>query len=58
MTRIGRQVRASGGVILGWDMGAALALAGALGIDAWLVAEMLPDIEAAAMAASAERAKG
>ena len=34
------------GAVLGWDMGAALALAGALGIDILIVAELLPEIEA------------
>ena len=32
--------------VLGWDMGAALALAAALGIDALIAAELLPEIEA------------
>lgn len=35
------------GAVLGWDMGAALAMAGALGIDALIAAELLPEIEAA-----------
>ena len=34
------------GAVLGWDMGAALALAGALGIDTLIAAELLPEIEA------------
>ena len=34
------------GAILGWDMGAALAMAQALGIDTLIVAELLPEIEA------------
>ena len=34
------------GAVLGWDMGAALALAAALGIDALIAAELLPEIEA------------
>ena len=34
------------GAVLGWDMGAALALAQALGIDTLLTAELLPEIEA------------
>ena len=33
------------GAVLGWDMGAALALARALGIDALIAAELLPEIE-------------
>ena len=34
------------GAVLGWDMGAALAMARALGIDTLIVAELLPEIEA------------
>ena len=34
------------GAVLGWDMGAALALANALGIDTLIAAELLPEIEA------------
>jgi hypothetical protein len=34
------------GAVLGWDIGAALALAGGLGIDTLIVAELLPEIEA------------
>ena len=34
------------GAVLGWDMGAALTLAAALGIDALIAAELLPEIEA------------
>jgi len=34
------------GAVLGWDMGAALAMAQALGIDALTAAELLPEIEA------------
>ena len=33
------------GAVLGWDMGAALALAQALGIDALIAAELLPELE-------------
>ena len=32
--------------VLGWDMGAALTLAQALGIDTLIAAELLPEIEA------------
>ena len=35
------------GVVLGWDMGAALAMAEALGVDPRAAAEFLPVIEAA-----------
>ena len=34
------------GAVLGWDMGAALGLAAALGIDPLITAELLPEIEA------------
>ena len=47
VARLGGQLRVtpSGGVI-GWDLGAALALASALGICRMAVAELLPAIEA------------
>jgi len=44
--RLGGQLRLIPGAVLGWDMGAALALAAALGIDALIAAELLPEIEA------------
>ena len=44
--RLGGQFRVIPGVVLGWDMGAALLLAHALGIDALIAAELLPEIEA------------
>ena len=44
--RLGGQVRVIPGAVLGWDMGAALAMANALGIDTLIVAELLPEIEA------------
>lgn len=34
------------GAVLGWDMGAALAMSQALGIDTLIAAELLPEIEA------------
>ena len=34
------------GAVLGWDMGAALAMANALRIDPLIAAELLPEIEA------------
>jgi hypothetical protein len=34
------------GAVLGWDMGAALALAQALSINTFITAELLPEIEA------------
>ena len=44
--RLGGQLRVVSGAVLGWDMGAALALAQALGIDTLIAAELLPEIEA------------
>jgi hypothetical protein len=44
--RLGGQIRAVPGVVLGWDMGTALAMAQALGVDPSAVAELLPVIEA------------
>lgn len=34
------------GAVLGWDMGAAFALAQALGVNTLILAELLPEIEA------------
>ena len=44
--RLGGQLRVIPGAVLGWDMGAALALASGLGIDTLIAAELLPEIEA------------
>jgi hypothetical protein len=44
--RLGGQIRAVPGVVLGWDMGAALAMADALGVDRRAAAELLPVLEA------------
>jgi len=45
--RLGGQLRvAPSGGVLGWDMGAALALARALGVPGMVVAELLPLTEA------------
>jgi hypothetical protein len=47
VTRLGGQLRvAPGGGVIGWDMGAALSLASALGICRMATAELLPAIEA------------
>ncbi len=47
MGRLGGQLRvAPAGGVIGWDMGAALALARALGIDPAAVGHLLPPIEA------------
>lgn len=45
-SRLGGQLRAIPGAVLGWDMGAALALGEALAIPALATAELLPVIEA------------
>jgi len=39
-------LRVSPGAVLGWDMGAALAMAQALGVNTLIAAELLPEIEA------------
>lgn len=44
--RLGGQLRMIPGAVLGWDMGTALAMARALGIDPLIAAELLPEIEA------------
>ena len=43
--RLGGQLRATRQIILGWDMGAALAMARALGINGLVAMELLPEIE-------------
>ena len=44
--RLGVQLRVIPGAVLGWDMGAALAMAEALGINTLIAAELLPEVEA------------
>jgi pimeloyl-ACP methyl ester carboxylesterase len=44
--RLGGQLRATRQIIVGWDMGAALAMARALGINGLVAMELLPEIEA------------
>lgn len=44
--RLGGQVRSDWGHVMGWDFGAALAMARALGVPEAAVAEFLPWIEA------------
>ena len=44
--RLGGQLRVIPGAVIGWDMGAALALSAALGIEPTAAAELLPEIEA------------
>ena len=43
---MGGQLRAVPGAVLGWDLGAGMALAQALGVDPLIAAEILPEIEA------------
>ena len=44
--RLGGQLRVVPGAVIGWDLGAAMALAQALGIAPLVAAELLPEIEA------------
>lgn len=57
--RLGGQLRivagASGGAVIGWDIGAALQLGEALGVPPLVVAEMLPPIEAVMVRKLSER---
>jgi thioesterase domain-containing protein len=41
------QLRVSDGAVLGWDMGAVLAMSDAIGLDRRAAVELLPVIEAA-----------
>lgn len=56
--RMGGQLRAIPGAVLGWDMVAALALGRALGVDPLVIAEILPEIEAVAVRKLNEQIKG
>ena len=49
--RMGGQLRVSSGTVIGFDMTAGLAMARALGCCEIAAAELLPEIEAAAVAA-------
>ena len=51
-------MRVSGKAIIGWDLGTALMLARALGINALIVAELLPEIEAVMVRKINERIGG
>ena len=57
--RLGGQVRVaggmSGGAVLGWDMGAALQLGTALGLQPLIIAELLPPTEAVMVRRTNER---
>ncbi|NGQ92887.1 hypothetical protein G5V65_18505 [Rhodobacter sp. HX-7-19] len=44
--RLGGQIRVIPSAVIGWDMGAALALGAALGISLPAIAELLPALEA------------
>ena len=44
--RLGGQIRVAGKAVLGWDMGAALALSEALAMNTMVAAELLPELEA------------
>lgn len=46
------------GAVLGWDIGAALAMASALGVDTLIAAELLPEIEAVMVRKLNEQMKG
>ena len=46
MGRLGGQPRVIPGAVIGWEMGSALVLAAALGIEPLTAAELLPEIEA------------
>jgi pantoate kinase len=48
---MGGQIRAVPGGVVGWDLSAAFALADALSLNLLIAAEILPAIEAAAVAA-------
>ncbi len=52
---MGGQLRVGGFAVIGWDMSAALAMAGALNVPLHLAAEVLPEIEAIFMAKINER---
>jgi hypothetical protein len=52
---MGGQLRAISGAVLGWDLGAGLALAAALSVPALAAAELLPAIEAVAVRKVNER---
>ena len=44
--RLGGQMRVVCKAVIGWDMGNALALASALGLNPMVAAELLPELEA------------
>ena len=48
-------MRVVGKAVLGWDLGAALAIAHALGLNPTVVAELLPELEAVMVRRSNEK---
>ena len=56
--RLGGQLRVIPGAVLGWDMGAALAMAEALGINTLIAAELLPEVEAVMVRKPNEQMEG
>jgi len=54
---MGGQLRAVPGAVLGWDLGAAMAMATALGVSPLVATEFLPALEAVAVNALNERIK-
>jgi hypothetical protein len=53
--KLGGQLRVVPGAVIGWDLGAAMALAHALGVNPLVAAEILPAIEAVAIRAINEQ---
>ena len=53
--KLGGQLRVVPGAVIGWDLGAAMALGQALGVNPLAAAEMLPAIEAVAIRAINEQ---
>jgi hypothetical protein len=53
--RLGGQLRVLPGAVIGWNLGAALALGDALGVPSLAMAELLPVIEAVMVAKLNER---
>jgi hypothetical protein len=56
--KMGGQLRTSDKSIIGFDMNAAFALAAALGVNPFIVAEILPAIEAVAIPKINEAMRG
>jgi len=54
---MGGQLRVVPGAVLGWDLGAAMALGSALGVNLLMAAEILPAMEAVAVKALNEQIK-